>query len=169
MSRSIGIPLTDSRTQRVTKKETSTQTEWQNNRSYERNDRQILTQLIVSVQKRYDVSCFGEWICRVTRPRKYHNAPIFSMGKYIEWRDINTADETIFSIFRYQIKCHYIMNVECSLWTLSSSVDTKHAVQPSKYPISILVLRLKKRWIWFSRLLYLIVQCSRIWWRPHPY
>ena len=61
-------------------KKTSVQTVWSNDSDYACNGREILTELIVSVQKRYDMSSFGEWTCWVIGPRKYCNAPIFAMG-----------------------------------------------------------------------------------------
>ena len=45
---------------RVSTKKRSIQTAWSNDREYACNRRDILIELIVSIQKRYDMSSFGE-------------------------------------------------------------------------------------------------------------
>ena len=87
---------------------------------------------------------------RVTGPR---NPYIFNE----EYKDIETYDGIMLYITTYQVTYYHMMNVECSSWMFSSSVETIYAIWPPKYHILILFLNLKWEWIWIS---FTTISCS---------
>ena len=139
-------------------KKSSVQTPWSNDRQYAYNRRKILIELIVSVQKRYDMFSFGEWTCWVTGPRKYRNGAIFNE----ESRNINTDDRTISDITTSKIDHHHSLGVDC-LWLMNAVIfcwdNTDSLITKIQHVNTFLSLEM--RWIWIYGLHNYLVNAQR--------